>query len=96
LAADANTGAGVQVVGQFAAEGVGLLGHQFGKNLLLLLITELRDVSPSVRSRADQAFLAVALPDAACSRRRTNHDLSYIVAFQAALKKLDDSPPHRQ
>jgi len=43
----------VQVVGQLAAEGVGLLCHQLGQHLLLLLLLELGRMSAGVRTRAD-------------------------------------------
>jgi hypothetical protein len=96
LPADAHAGAGVQIVGQFAAEGVGLGGHQLTQHLLLLLVAELGRVTTGVRTRLDAPFLAVVPPDAACSRRRAGHDLGHVIAFQAALDQLNDPSSHRQ
>jgi hypothetical protein len=86
----------VQVVGQFATERVGLLRHQFRQHLLLLLLVQLGRVSAGVRARTDQTFFAIALPDATRRRGRAGHDLGHVVAFQPALKELDDPASHSQ
>jgi len=86
----------MQIIGQLAAEGVGLLRHQLREDLLLLFVTELGDVAAGVWTRADQSFFAVALPDASRRRGRAGHDLGHVIAFQAALKQLDDASSDRQ
>jgi hypothetical protein len=86
----------VQIIGQFAAERVGLLRHQFRQHVLLVLLVQPGRVPTGVRTRTDPTFLAIALPDATCRCRRTGHDLGDVVAFQAALKELDDPSSHRQ
>jgi hypothetical protein len=96
LTADTHAGAGVQIVGQLAAKRIGLLRHQLRQHLLLLLIVELRRVSAGVRTRSDQTFLTITLPDASRRCGRAGHDPGDIIAFQPALKELDDPPPHRQ
>jgi hypothetical protein len=76
----------MQVIGQLAAERVGLGRHQLRKKLLLLLVAELGRVPAGVRTWADQTFFAIALPDASRPRGRTGHDPGHVIAFQAALK----------
>ena len=86
----------MQIVGQLAAESVGLLRDQFAEHLLLLLLVELGRVPTGVRARADQSFLAITLPDAPRRRRRAGHDLGHVVTFQAALEQCDDASANRQ
>jgi hypothetical protein len=53
----------VQIVCQLAAERIRLLRDQFRQHLLLLLLVELGRVAAGVRTRADQTFFTIALPD---------------------------------
>jgi hypothetical protein len=86
----------VQIVSQFAAERVGLVRHQLRQQLLLPLIVQPGRVPTGVRTRPDPTFFTIALPDATCRCRGTGHDPGDVVAFQAALKELDDPSSHRQ
>ena len=85
-----------KLIGQLAAKRIGLLRDQLAQHLLLLLIGELGRVTAGVRPRADQSFLAIALPDAPRRRRRAGHDLGHVIPFQPTLKEFDDASSHRQ